>query len=729
MVGEGVTLNRWIAILSLLYFWGILTRETCSQDIPIIRVGTSMTGTQEPASAIQEDNSERPTLPETVVEPEAMPPETLTPNLFNSGDVSQGFGAGALRGRSENLIGQTPSASKGRFGQEDNQRLPLNRPGDVLQYVPGMIATQHSGTGKANQYFVRGINLDHGTDFNVRVDGIPINLPSPGHGQGYLDINWLIPELIDHADYQLGPYYADVGDFSSAGALNIRMRNSLPHGIAKVTAGKYDYYRGLVANSQPFGAGELLYAYESIFYDGPWDLPEDYNKFNGMLKWTVGDELEGLSISAIGYHSYWNATNQIPIRAVETGLVGRFGTLDPTDAGRTSRAMLNLEYWYEDTISTTRANAYVAYYDMNLYSNFTFFLEDPVNGDQIEQLDERVYMGANLSQAYRGTYADHTLGFQFRNDNVFNLGLNRSRQQQAIESIRDDNVDQQSFSFYYENEAQLTCRLRSYLGLRADFYRFHTRSLLDPVDTGTTSDSVFSPKLGLIFEPVEDTELYANWGQSFHSNDARGVNRGVDPANGLVKSDGSEIGARTWMTPTWNATLAAWYLELDSELLFVGDAGTTEAGPASHRFGLTLTNNWQITDWLLVDADYALVRPRFTGGDRIPNAVENVLSTGFSLRRPESPFYASLWIRHYGPAALLEDNSARSATTTLSNLQVGYETDRLNFAVDIFNLFDREDNDITYFYESQPIGLPAANDLMFHSIEPLMARASLTLKF
>ncbi|MEO8165319.1 MAG: TonB-dependent receptor plug domain-containing protein, partial [Betaproteobacteria bacterium] len=345
----------------------------------------------------------RPTLPETVVEAESSEP--VSPQ-FDYVVPDRAFGAGAPIGRGQDLIGQTPSASEGRFGQEQLDFRPLNRAGDVLELIPGVIATQHSGTGKANQYFVRGINLDHGTDFALRVDGVPMNLPSHGHGQGYLDVNWLIPELVEAGDYKLGPYYADVGDFSSAGSLDIRLRSTLPNGIATATAGAFDYYRVLVADSQQMGDGQLLYAYESIFYDGPWDLAEDFNKFNGLLRWSTGDEFDGFAITAQGYRSYWNATNQIPQRAVDAGLIGRFGTLDPTDAGDTSRVGLNAQYWRDDCFATTRANAYVSYYDLDLFSNFTFFLDDPVNGDQIEQIDRRVYEGLNLSRQYHAELAE-----------------------------------------------------------------------------------------------------------------------------------------------------------------------------------------------------------------------------------------------------------------------------------------------------------------------------------
>lgn len=678
-----------------------------------------------------------PTLPETIVEAEIDPQEDTSPGVgdvspFNllDGQFNQPTAPSPSMGRAFDLIGETISASEGRFGARDIEYRPFLRPGEVVELVPGLIATQHSGSGKANQFFARGINLDHGTDFALRIDGVPINLPSHGHGQGYLDINWLIPELVEYADYKLGPYYADVGDFSAAGALDIRLRRSMPQGIATITGGSFDYYRALVADSAPLAGGELLFAYESVFYEGPWTTPEDFEKFNGVISWSTGDDDLGMSLSFWGYRGYWNATNQVPRRAVEAGLIDRFGSLDPSDAGDTGRATLNWQYWNHTSSGSTRAGAYAAHYDLDLYSNFTFFLDDQVNGDQIEQIDQRYYSGAYAEHEWLTEFGSHTMGAQFRNDNIYDLQLNHTRRRALLDTVRSDNIDQQSFGLYYANRTQLTEYLQSYTGLRGDFYRLHTFSRVSPLDSGTQTDGVFSPKFGLILGPWADTELFGTWGQSFHSNDARGVNAAADPADPLVKSEGTELGMRSWLTSNWNSSLAVWHLEIDSELLFVGDAGTTEPSNGSRRYGVTWTNFYQLGDWLWLDADYAWVHPRFIGGEFIPNAVENVLSSGFTVRpRPEG-FYGTLRLRHYGPAALIEDNSARSDPTSVVNLQVGYETRRMVLAVDIFNLFDSDDNDITYFYESRVApGFAAAEDFHFHPVEPVSARAHLTLKY
>lgn len=661
-----------------------------------------------------------PELPETVVEVE---------RRGAAGDPFSYDSSLLPRGRADDLLGLTGSASEGRFGQPQIEFRPILRPGEVLELVPGLVATQHSGAGKANQFFVRGFNLDHGTDFAVKIDGVPINLPTHAHGQGYLDVNWLIPELVDYADYKLGPYYADFGDFSSAGALDMHLRRTLPQGIASLSGGAFNYYRLLVANSTALAGGDLLYAYEQNYYDGPWDVRQQYNRFNGVVKWTYGDELEGISLSALGYRGTWTATNQIARQALDAGLVGRFGSLDPTDGGDTSRATLNAEYWRDDAGVVTRGNAYVATYNLDLFSNFTYYLDDPINGDQIQQTDARVTSGVNLSRTWDRDVMTHTVGFQFRNDTISNVGLNHTTGRQYLATVRSDDVNQQDYGLYYANTTRLADWAKSVTGLRGDFYRFDVTSHTDSADSGVVDAAIFSPKTGLVFGPWGGSELFLNWGQSFHSNDARGVTSAVDPADPLVKSDGSEVGVRSWLTPEWNTTVALWYLELDSELVFVGDAGTTEPSGASRRTGFTWTNYWQLREWLTLDADYAYVKPRYVGGEYIPNAVDNVVSAGFTARQPAGGWYGTVRLRHFGPGPLVEDNSARSSTTSLLNLQLGYQLPRFTAACDFFNVLNRHDNDIIYYYESQPRGLPAATDYHFHPVEPFMVRGHVTWTF
>lgn len=672
-----------------------------------------------------------PTLPETVIEAESpggtgnpaagtdAPPQGAPNSEPFTNDLADRI---AAIGRESDGFGVHESASAGVYGRGDLAQRPLLRPASVLDLIPGFVATQHSGSGKANQYFVRGVNLDHGTDFSVRVDGVPMNLPTHGHGQGYLDLNWLIPELIDSVNYRLGTYYADVGDFSSVGSADIAFAKSLPQNYAAATAGSFDYYRALAINNTDAGLGRMLYAFEYVENNGPWEVPERYRKFNAVTKYSEGDELEGFSLSCFAYRGYWNATNQVAQRAVDAGVVGRFGSLDPTDGGMTDRVTLNAALWQDDGGAVTRANAYIAYYDLNLYSNFTYFLDDPVNGDQIRQHDQRVYGGFNLSREWRYEFSSNTLGAQFRNDSIANVSLDHTAQREIVNPVSENRVDQQNFSLYGVNKMQLTQKVRSELGIRGDLYRFRSDDLIDPANDGDTVAGILSPKTSLIYAPSDDWELYANWGLAFHSNDARGVNAAVDPASPLVRSNGSEIGTKFKPTENWTTTLSLWYLTIDSELVFVGDAGTTEPSAGSHRGGFNTTNFFRLNDWCTLDIDYAYVRPRFDGGDRIPNAVENVISSGLNLGDPRQGWFGSARVQSYGTAALIEDNSARSDMTTIVNLQVGRAWEKWRFTADIFNLLDTQANDIVYYYESAPQGFPPALDYHFHPVIPASVR-------
>jgi len=497
-----------------------------------------------------------------------------------------------VTGRADDLTGIAGSASEGRVGQIQLETRPFLRPGEVLEVVPGVIVTQHSGTGKANQFFLRGFNLDHGTDFSSFVDGVPVNFPTHAHGQGYMDLNWVIPELIDYVTFRKGLYYADVGDFSSAGTAAFHLVKTLPEGFAKVGIGQDDYYRVLVAQTPKIGPGHLLYAFEANFYNGPWDHNEHVRKFNGVLKYTLTSGPSTFSLGFAAYSNNWDATDQIPQRAVDQGLISRLGAIDPSDGGRTQRFSLYSEWSYKGDKSLTQANAYLTYYRLHLFSNFTFFLDDPVNGDQFEQSDRRVVAGGSVAQTWFTTWLgramDHTIGLQVRHDAIPEVALFQTLQRDRIGTTRNDDVHETNVGFYYQNQTQWHPKVRTVLGLREDVFVFDVNSDT-AVNSGNKTDSIFSPKLSLIFGSWANTEVYLNGGFGFHSNDARGTTITVDPKTGdpaqrvdpLVRTKGAEIGVRSTWIPGLNSTLAFWYLTLDSELLFVGDAGITEPSQSS----------------------------------------------------------------------------------------------------------------------------------------------------
>ncbi len=651
--------------------------------------------------------------------------------------------------RSDSLIGVASSANEGVVGHEQLALRPLLRPGELLETVPGVIVSQHSGAGKANQFFLRGFNLDHGTDLSTSFDGVPVNFRSHAHGQGWTDLNFIIPELVREVAFRKGTYYPEEGDFASAGAFNFVMANKLDRGFATAEGGNFGYARFAFGNSVSLGKGSLLYAFEAFHSDGPWNNPDDYQKFNGVLRYSQGDERGGWNVTAMGYHGNWTATDQIAKRAVDRGVIDRFGSLDESDGGDSSRYSLHGEWHRVSADSATKILLYGMYYDLDLFSNFTYFLRDPENGDQFEQKDRRVHWGAKAEHRIFGTLfgreTENAFGLQFRSDNIRN-GLFYTKERTRLSTVRADHIIESSIGAYYSNKTKWTSWLRTEAGVRGDYFYFDVNSDND-VNSGTKGEFLASPKLSLIFGPWAQTELYLNGGLGYHSNDARGVitrqdpgtGERVDPANPLVRSKGAEIGIRTTAVRGLQSSLSLWILDLDSELVFSGDAGTTEASGPSRRYGIEFANYYNPTPWLTLDADFSLSNARFTEpapeGQRIPGSVETTIAAGITvhdLPGALSPWNASLRVRHFGPRDLIEDGSARSKSTTLVNAQVGYKlSETWSTAVDVFNIFDSRDNEIDYFYTSRLRGEPAegVDDIHFHPAEPRQLRVSVTARF
>ncbi len=651
----------------------------------------------------------------------------------------------------DELVGSADSASVGTVPRAQLQARPIYRPGELLEEVPGLIITQHSGAGKANQYFLRGFNIDHGTDLRINFNGAPVNQRSHGHGQGYSDLNFLIPELIGDLQYTKGPYFAEQGDFASAGSVSFDYVNALPQGIAVLGVGEDGYGRAVIADTPKLGAGNLLYGHEVLHNDGPWINDDNFRKINAVLRYSQGNAQDGFSVTALGYTSKGTATNQIARRAVDSGLIGRFDTLDATDGSDTERYSLSADWRRLWTAGFTRVNAYVIRHELNLFSNFIYFLDDPVNGDQFEQADRRVTSGANASHTWLNTWGgrsvENTVGVQLQNDNIQN-GLFRNAARQRLSTTRQDHIVESSGGVYFENRTQWLEQFRTVAGVRGDYYRFDVSS--DNIaNSGVENDTIFNPKLGLIFGPWAKTEYYLNAGSGFHSNDARGTTITLDPGAdigenlpadhvpGLVRSKGYGIGARSAIVPGLQSSLAFYVLDFDSELVFIGDAGNTEAGRKSRRVGFEFANFYKPTDWLTVDADIAFARARFRGddvdgaGDRIPGAVEGVATLGATVDN-FGPWFGAVQLRYFGPRPLIEDGSIRSAQTTLLSARVGYKiTKNLRVALDGFNLLDSEDSQIDYFYTSRLPGEPAegVGDVHFHPVESRSFRASLTATF
>ncbi len=644
-----------------------------------------------------------------------------------------------VSGRAINLIGDAKAGSEGVVGYEDFEKRPFSRVGELLEVIPGLVATQHSGAGKANQFFLRGFNLDHGTDFAAFVDGAPVNFRTHGHGQGYLDLNFIIPELTERIDFRKGPYFADVGDFTAAATSALKTYDALPHNIAQVTIGQSGYRRGLVATSLPVGGGDLLLAGETVFFESPFVLDEDLEKYNAFLKYSRSSGGADWRLSLSAYDANWTSSDQVPLRAIESGLIPRLGFIDPDLGGETTRIALN------GGVDTEKfsATAYAIYYDFTLFSNFTLFLNDPVNGDEFEQRDERVTLGGAVKYTDEftllGAPAEFRLGGDLRYDDIFNIGLFNTAGRQRLSTVRDDEVTQFSVGGFAEVEVEVTDRLRVSAGLRGDVFDHSVSSSIE-VNSGEGSDAIVTPTANLAWRATDNIEIYANYGQGFHSNDVRGATISVDPVSGdavdpvdvLVRAEGAELGLR-FGGDTLNATFVGFWLDLDSELVFVGDAGTTEPNDGSRRFGVEFNAFWRPVDWLVFDATAAYTDARFKnaapGEDRIPQAVENVFGGGVSFE-PVSDFTATLRLRHFGEAPLVEDGSVFSDPTTLVNLGLYKDIGPVRLGLDILNLLDSEDADITYFFESQLPGEAApVSDIHFKPVEPRQVRGSLTFRF
>ena len=648
----------------------------------------------------------------------------------------------SVKGRQTDLLGLASSASEGVIGNSEVANRPLLRSGEILEFIPGMVVTQHSGSGKANQYFLRGFNLDHGTDFASYVDGMPVNMRSHGHGQGYTDLSFLIPELVSQIDYQKGAYHANSGDFSAAGEARFGIQNRTRN-EAELTLGMDNYQRLLIKGSTKKGKADVLLAGELQQYDGPWtDIAEDVDKLNLLGRYSKPFGSGQFALTFMAYDNSWNSADQVPQRAVSQGVIDAFGSLDTSVGGKSSRNSVSAS-WYSDA---WQWHAYAIQTDLDLWSNFTYFLNDPLNGDQFEQVDERWIYGGGLSRHWHhqlGEFAvEHVVGAQLRYDDISEVGLYNTRQRQRLSTVRQDTVQQGSVAVFSQSTLQLNSDWNAHLGLRYDYFNVEVNSDLD-ANSGEATDGIASLKAGLSYQFAANWQAYFNAGQGFHSNDARGATTVIDPQSGdsvapvdlLVRSNGGELGLRFFDYTAVNFSVALWYLSMDSELLYVGDAGTNEPSRASKRYGVEVAAYyWFNSSWSL-DTELALTRSRFTEeaadeGNYIDGALPLVLSMGL-IYKADSPWQLSLRLRHFGKRTLDSFNQQRSTATTTVNVGYRYEWQRWKLALELLNIFDSNNSDIDYFYASRLPGEPAEGieDKHTHPLEPRTARVKLAYRF
>lgn len=626
-------------------------------------------------------------------------------------------------GRAERLIGEARAASEGVIAGADLAVRPLLRVAELLEAVPGLIAAQHSGTGKANQYFLRGFNLDHGTDFTTYIDDVPLNLRSHGHGQGYLDINGLLPEIVQRMDFRKGPYRADLGDSALAGAALITTVDRFEAPYLATGIGSYGWRRLAAGGSGAVGEqGSLLLAGQWQTYDGPWELPEQLQHAAGYAKLSgaVGESEGALSLAS--YHATWHPTEQLPERAIGTAVCeDAYCSLDDSATGRTDRhiltASLRGEAW--------RATVWSQFYDWAMLSDSTY-------AAQIRQADRRFIHGGRLErQGGRGSAVQWRLGSEWRHDDVRRVRLDQTDHAAWQSTLAEHSINETASALYGEADWQVRDGLRLNAALRADHYRFGARSRLPGTLSGRAQDSLVSPKLGLAWRLLPDLEAYANWGRGFHSNDARGVAASSPAVPGLVAGTGQEAGLR-WQQGGLSLTATYWWLALDSELKFVGDSNSVEPGAGSRRRGLELVGFWRPQHWLAVDASWTVSRARFEdspGLQHIPGAVEAAGELGVAVIR--NNYEAGLRVRHLGPYPLVEDNSDRAGGETTVNLRLARHWGAWQVQAEVLNLLDRRGQDIVYRYESFVAGLDTApvDGRLGRAQEPRTLRVGLEYRF
>jgi hypothetical protein len=631
------------------------------------------------------------------------------------------------------------SATEGTVSAEQIKSRPLLRPGELLEVVPGYIATQHSGDGKANQYFLRGFNLDHGTDGAVFLNGVPLNMPSHAHGQGYTDLNFVIPELIQKITYRKGPYAADDGNFSSAGSVRMETKTAFDAPFIASEFGRNQFARTVIGGSQNLGNGTLLGAFEFQHANGPWRVPEQLRKRNGVVQYAWKSGESDFKIAGSAYAARWTATDQIPQRAVDAGLIDRFGSLDASDGGQTRRASVSAQWTRTGATSTSQATAYLVNSALDLFSNFTYALDNPEQGDQFSQSERRRVLGIHGTHTHffrwNAQPAEMNIGGYFRQDRLAPVALRTTQARVPTATIREDRVTETNASLFASTQLFLVPWARVNAGLRVEHLRVNVRSDTDE-NSSRANGTLALPKLALTFGPWRETALFLNAGHGLHSNDARGITttRNIDfrdnenfgtaiaPVTPLVRTRGAEFGLRTRFVPALQTSLSVWGLRSASELVYVGDAGTTEASRASQRTGIELANYWTIRKGITVDADIAWSRARFTEdpdniGRFVPGAITRTASVSASYER--GPLTLGARARYFGPRSLVEDNKVSSASSTLVNFKAIYALSRnIELSADVFNALNRKANDIEYYYDSKLPGESGAiTDKHIHPAE------------
>jgi outer membrane receptor protein involved in Fe transport len=659
------------------------------------------------------------------------------------------------------LLGRAISAGQGTITQSELRLRPAYRVGELLESVPGLVVTVHSGEGKANQFLMRGFNLDHGTDLATFVDDMPVNEVTHAHGQGYTDLNFLIPEMMGAIDYTKGPFNAATGDFGVAGSDRIRLVRDLPTMISGSgdTFGNERLVTGGTAHFQ--NGDKLLGAFETDHADGPWRYPDNFRAIKTMARYLHGTATNGFDLTGMYYRGQWRATNDQPLEAIQKGLIDRFGSLNPTDGGFSERYSLSGHYQRGDEREKWQASFYATHDRLTLWNDFTHYLVDQVNGDQFQQDETRTKVGGTLSYTRQDTLFDHIpsqtiFGIDGRYDTVF-IDRRHTHQRVVLAACPDspyggglyvcnaDSVQEGRVAGYVQNTTHWLPWMRTVVGLREEYYQGSDLSLVTGA-SGHVGQALFQPKGSLIFGPWNKTELYLSAGRGFHSNDLRGV---VGTFSGdrfaagsvqtplMTKAFSEEVGIRSTPLRHLNTQLSFWRIDFDSELIYDPDEGVNEAGPPSRRQGVEFSAQYNPLPWLELNTDIAYTHARYRtnnpgyygiDGLYIANAPDIIWSFGV-LVDTKGPWFGGVQLRWLGGYPLLEDNNLRSTGYHEVNLDVGYRfTKHLTLTVSLFNLTNSHDNAIEYGYEYRitPTAQPITGATV-HPLEPVSARFALTL--
>ncbi len=686
-------------------------------------------------------------------------------------DTGQQGGDVVVTASRADLLGRATTASQGSITQKEVSLRPIYRPGELFESIPGLVVTTHSGEGKANQYLIRGYNLDHGTDFANFVDDMPVNRPTNTHGQGYSDINFLIPQIVSGIDYTKGPYYAAIGDFGAVASAHTRLADDIPTEVT-VTAGTDDYQQVVAGGTYRFsGDRRLLAALDLSHYNGRWTPGENFKKVDAALRYSQGDAVDGFSLTGLFYESGGGLITDQPLRAIDVGLIGRFGTLDPTDHSTSLRYSLSTHLDRRVGPGQLALSLYGIHSTMELVNDFTHYLDDPINGDQEAQDESRTTLGGaasyTISNELGAIHAETVVGLQARYDSVFvsrrhTLGrttiLDYCSLEQPDGSVASyptvngycnaDRVHLLDLGPYAQTTVRWTPWLRTVVGLREEYY--HATD--DSEVTGTSgrgTQSLFQPKGSIILGPWAKTEIYFSAGRGFHSNDVRGVfgtapEEGVQLAGGttplLAATTGYEVGLRSDLIARLRVQLAVFQQDFRSELTYNADTGQDEAGAPSRRQGVEASGQYHPFRWLELNADLAFSKPRYHTDDLaayglvapyIADAPDFIYSAGV-LVDDLGRWSGSLVWRRLGTHHLL-DGEAYPIDGGYSewNLNMGYAlSNHLSVEVGIFNLFDSHAEAADFYYTSRLPGEPAAGvaDFQVHPLEPRSARFSLTVK-